>query len=149
VGYAGCAVQLVIPPPNRSFGSTDALGLVGLAGLLVARFVPLATMIPFWGCGLRRLTGIPCPGCGLTRVAERVAHFNVAGALHANPLGTVAAVFFGLMVVVSALHLLLGMPVPELRFEAREWRWVRRVAVGVFALNYGWVVYSYTSLGYR
>jgi hypothetical protein len=142
-------VQLVIPSPNRRFGTVDALGLIGLGGLLVARFIPVARLIPFWGCGFRRLTGIPCPGCGLTRVAERFAHFHLLGALKANPLGTVAAAFFAAMVVLSVVHLTFALPVPELWLEAREERRARWLAGILFTLNYVWVVFSYTQLGLR
>jgi hypothetical protein len=142
-------VQLVIPSRNRSFTQTDALAVVGLVGFLVARFVPVARLVPFWGCSFRRLTGIPCPGCGLTRVAERMAHWNLAGALHANPLGTVVAAGFAVAVVLSALHLGFGVPVPELVLSPREWRRVRWAAVGLVVANYLWVVYATTQLGYR
>ena len=60
-------VQVSWPPRNRSIGPLDVLGIVGLGGLLVARFIPVARLIPFWGCGFRRITGFPCPGCGLSR----------------------------------------------------------------------------------
>lgn len=149
VGYGGCAVQLALPSPNRRFGPVDALGLMGLAGFLVARFVPVARLIPFWGCGFRRFTGVPCPGCGLTRVAERFAHLDLLGALKANPLGTVGAGFFAATIVLSALHLAFAMPVPELVLETREWRRVRWLAGILFSVNYAWVVFSYTQLAYR
>ena len=142
-------MQLVMPPRNRVFGQLDAMAVVGVAGFLVARFIPVAKLVPFWGCTFRALTGIPCPGCGLTRVAERVAHLNVAGALRANPLGTVAALGFAAAIVLSALHLLFKLPLPEVLLTHREWRVVRWGAVGLFAANYLWVVYAYTQLGLR
>ena len=142
-------MQLFVPPRNRRLGPIDALGFIGIVGLLVARYIPLATIIPFWGCGFRRVTGIPCPGCGLTRVADRVAHLNFAGALRANPLGTLAAGFFVATAMVSLLHLAFAMPVPELVLDDREVRRVRWLAVALFGFNYVWVVFSYTQLDYR
>lgn len=142
-------MQLVIPRPNRSFGTVDALALIGVVGLAIARWVPIAMLIPFWGCGFRKLTGIPCPGCGLTRVADRVAHFNVLGALKANPLGTVAAVGFALAIVASVAHLTFKVPVPELVLDDREWKRVRWGAVALFALNYAWVIFAHTTLHWR
>lgn len=125
------------------------MGVIGLFGLLIARFVPVARLIPFWGCAFRQVTGIPCPGCGLTRVADRFAHFNVIGALKANPLGTGAAAFFAVMVVVTVLHLVFAVPIPELVFDDKEWKRLRWVALGVFLTNYAWVVYAHTQLHYR
>ncbi|WNG39477.1 DUF2752 domain-containing protein [Archangium minus] len=133
-------MKVSLPKPNRTFGLADVLGLVGLVGLLVARYIPVARLIPFWGCALRETTGWPCLGCGLTRVADRVAHFNLAGAWDANPLGTVAALFFALMVVVMLLHLVFAMPIPQLELSPREWHWVRLGAAVVVLLNYAWVV---------
>jgi hypothetical protein len=113
---------------------------VGLVGLLIARYIPVAKLIPFWGCMMRRTTGWPCLGCGLTRVADRVAHFNIPGALQANPLGTVAALLFALMAVAAMLHMVFGMPIPEVELTAREWRRVRITMSVLVAVNYAFVV---------
>ena len=139
-------MQLYIPKRNRVFGPSDALGLIGIAGLAVAHWVPLAKLLPFWGCSFRKFTGVPCPGCGLTRVADRVSHLNILGALKANPLGTVAAVGFLLLGIATVLHLAFGMPVPELVLDEREWRRVRWLAVLAFVINYAFVVYAYRVL---
>ncbi len=139
-------MYLYVPPRNRSFGPVDAMGLIGLVGLLVARFVPVAKLIPFWGCSFRSWTGIPCPGCGLTRVADRVSHFNVLGALQANPLGTVVALLFAASVVMSFLHLVFAVPVPELVLTERGWARVRWGAVTLFVLNYAFVVFAWRVL---
>jgi hypothetical protein len=143
------AVRLLLPKPNRTFGVADAMGLVGLIGFLVARFVPVAKLVPFWGCMFRKVTGIPCPGCGLTRVADRFAHFNVLGALKANPLGTFAAAFFAVMSVWSVLHLAFKVPIVELVLDDDEWCKVRWAALFLFVANYAWVVFAYTRLNFR
>ncbi|HYR54993.1 MAG TPA: DUF2752 domain-containing protein [Myxococcaceae bacterium] len=127
------------PRPNRTVGFIDALALTGLTGLLIARFVPVARL-PFWGCVLRQHTGWPCPGCGLTRAAERVAHFNVAGAWDANPLGTVAALSFAVMIVLSLLHLLFKMPLPTLAPSRREALVLRVALAALVLINYGYVI---------
>lgn len=133
-------MKVLIPPRNRRFGTVDALGIAGLVGLLVARYIPVARIIPFWGCVLRERTGWPCLGCGLTRVADRVAHFNFAGAWEANPLGTVAAFLFALAAVVMVLHLVLSMPIPEVQLSPREWSVVRVVLPALILVNYAYVV---------
>jgi hypothetical protein len=128
------------PQPNRIPGVIDALGFSGLVGLLIARFIPVAKWIPFWGCPLRQTTGWPCPACGLTRVADRVAHFNLPGAWQANPLGTVAALLFALAAVLTLLHLALKMPLPEVTLTAREAQVVRALVVLAAVVNYAFVV---------
>lgn len=133
-------MKVLIPPRNRRFGTVDALGIAGIVGLLVARYIPVARIIPFWGCVLREQTGWPCLGCGLTRVADRVSHFNFAGAWEANPLGTVAAVLFALLAVVTVLHLVFAMPIPEVQLSPKEWGVLRVVMPMVIVVNYAYVV---------
>jgi Protein of unknown function (DUF2752) len=132
-------VKVIWPAPNRTIGTVDALAIIGLVGLLVARFIPVARL-PFWGCTLRETTGWPCLGCGLTRVADRMSHLNIAGAWEANPLGTVAAGLFMLAIVLSVLHLAFKLPLPKLELSPLD-RTVLRVGLVVLILvNYGWVV---------
>ena len=133
-------MKVYLPAANRTFGVSDTLGLVGLGGLLVARYIPVARLIPFWGCTFREQTGWPCLGCGLTRVADRVAHFQFASAWHVNPLGTVAAFLFALLAVVTVLHLVFALPVPEVELSPTEWQRVRIAAIGLILVNYAWVV---------
>jgi hypothetical protein len=142
-------MQLFFPPRNRTFGAADAMALLGLVGFAVARWVPFARLIPFWGCGFRKVTGVPCPGCGLSRVADRFAHFHFLGALKANPLGTLAAGCFVVLIAGSLVHLIFAVPMPELVLNDREWKRVRWGAGLAFAVNYAWVVFSYTQLGLR
>jgi len=132
-------MQLTWPAPNRRFGLLDGLGLAGLVGLAVARWVPIARL-PFWGCPLREQTGWPCLGCGLTRAADRFAHGNFTGAFAANPLGTLAAGLFAVLAVGTVLHLALGMPLPELKLEERELRVVRWLLIAAVVVNWSWVV---------
>lgn len=133
-------VKFYVPKPNRTLGTLDYLGLVGLVGLLVARYIPVAKLIPFWGCVLRERTGWPCLGCGLTRAADHVAHFKFGAAFAANPLGTVAAFFFAFAAVVTVLHLAFKMPVPEVRLSPREWLAVKVAAPLLLLANYAYVV---------
>jgi len=133
-------MKVLIPPRNRDFGALDAMGIAGVVGLLVARFIAVPRILPFWGCVLREQTGWPCLGCGLTRVADRVAHLNFAGAWEANPLGTVAAFLFALAAVAMVLHLVFAVPIPEVRLSVREWNVVRVVAPIIILVNYAYVV---------
>lgn len=130
------------PRPNRSLGTLDALGITGIVGLLVARFVPLARL-PGWGCVIRSYFDWPCLGCGLTRVADRMSHFNVAGAWDANPLGTIAAALFMVAAVWTVLHLGFKVPVPDIQLNDREWLRMRLFLAAVVLVNYAWVVVKY------
>ena len=127
------------PRPNRSLGLVDALGLTGLVGLLIARFVPIAKL-PFWGCALRQHTGWPCPGCGLTRVADGVAHGDLGAAWEANPLGTIAALAFVFAIALAFLHLAFKVPVPSVRLSRREAFTVRMMVAVLILLNYAVIV---------
>ena len=140
MGYDGQLMQVYWPKPNRTFGPFDILGVIGLAGLFVARFIPVAKLIPFWGCMFRKMTGIPCPGCGLTRAADHFAHLHWLTALKSNPLGTVAALFFAVVAVWTVLHLTFKVPFPDITLTDREWRIARYVVVIAFLINYAFVV---------
>jgi hypothetical protein len=133
-------VKVTLPAPNRRLEALDVLGLLGLVGLLVARYVPVARLVPFWGCVLRQRTGWPCPGCGLTRVADHVAHGHLGLAWEANPLGTVAALLFALAAVAALLHLVLRMPLPRVQLSEREAHVLRAVLLALFLFNYAWMV---------
>jgi Protein of unknown function (DUF2752) len=133
-------MQVIWPKPNRSVGLLDALGIIGLLGLLTARFIPVAKIIPFWGCGFRQMTGWPCPGCGLTRVADHFAHFHFKAAFMANPLGFLAALAFALAVVATVLHLGFKVTLPELHLDEREWVWLRNGLIGAVVVNYAVVI---------
>jgi hypothetical protein len=125
--------------PGRAIVLIDVLGLSALAALLVARFIPVARL-PFWGCAFRKLTGWPCPACGLTRVMDRLAHFNVPGAWDANPLGAVGALALVALGLVSLLHLMLKLPLPQLDLDQREVRLVRIAVVLSVLINYAFVI---------
>lgn len=133
-------VKVSWPAPNRKLGVMDAMGFLGLAGLLVARYVPVAKLVPFWGCGFRQMTGIPCPGCGLTRVADHFAHLHFKAAFMANPLGFLAACFFAFAAVATVLHLVFKVPLPTVWLEDREWVWLRNAVIGVAVANYAFVL---------
>jgi len=134
-------------PRTRRFGLLHALGLAGALGLLAARLLPLQRM-SFLRCALREHTGWPCPGCGLTRVAVRVSHGDVAGALDANPLGTVAALGFAACAVLAAAQLLFRLPVPVVHLSVPEARRVRLAVFSALAVNYAVVVVRVRFLGW-
>jgi Protein of unknown function (DUF2752) len=126
-------------PKSRAFDGNDVLGLVGLLGLLIARFVPVARWVPFWGCGFRSATGFPCPTCGLTRAAERFARGDFSGALAANPLGAVAAFAFALLALATLAHWSFGFRLPEVEWTRGERRWALRVAVMAWLSSWAYV----------
>ena len=112
---------------------------MGLCGLLLARYVPVARL-PFWGCVFRDTTGWPCPGCGLTRAADRLVHGELALAFDAHPLGTVAYLLFALAAFGTVLHLVFALPMPRVSLSEREAR-VARVAVFAAVLaSYAYVL---------
>jgi len=133
-------MKVLVPPRNRRLGTVDYLGIIGLVGLLIARYIPVARIIPFWGCVLRERTGWPCLGCGLTRVADRVAHFNFVGAWEANPLGTVAALLFAFAALAMVLHLVFAIPIPEVQLTPREWQVFQAAMPVIILVNYAYVV---------
>ncbi len=133
-------MTLTWSPRDRTISPFEVLGIVGLLGLLVARFIPIAKWIPFWGCGFRRVTGYPCPGCGLTRAADYFAHFHFFGAFKANPLGLLAAGAFAVMAGWTLLRFAFKVPTPRLELSDADWKRLRNVAIVAAVLNYAFVV---------
>lgn len=131
-------MRVTWPAPNRRFGFLDGLGLTGVVGLAVARWIPVARL-PFWSCPIREHTGWPCLGCGLTRAADRFSHGDLLGALEVNPLGGLAAGVFAVLAMAMVLHLVFALPLPEVELEARELRILRWTLVAAVALNWSWV----------
>jgi hypothetical protein len=132
-------VKVYFPPRNRVLGFFDALGLVGILGFFVARFIPIAKA-PFWGCILRQTTGWPCLGCGLTRVADRFSHGNIAGAWLANPLGTIFAAVFLVISLWTLLHLIFKVPTPEVVLTEKQARFAKIALAVAVLVNYAFVV---------
>ena len=84
----------------RTSGQRVAVGAV--AALALANLhVPgrPATLCPF-----RALTGFPCPFCGGTTAAVKVGHFDVFGALRANPVIVLGAVVVAAMPAMIAFR---------------------------------------------
>ncbi len=133
-------MNVTLGPRDRTITSFEVLGLVGLAGLLVARFIPVARLIPFWGCGFRRLTGYPCPGCGLTRAADHFAHFHFFTAFVSNPLGMLGAAGFAVAAGWTLLHFAFKLPTPRLYLDDLDWKWLRNVGAIAFVINYAFVI---------
>ena len=133
-------MNVSLGPRDRTITSFEVLGFVGLLGLFVARFIPVARLIPFWGCGFRKLTGYPCPGCGLTRAADHFAHFHLWTAFISNPLGMIGAFCFAIAAGWSLLHFAFKVPTPRLFLDDDDWKRLRNLAIVLFVFNYAFVI---------
>ncbi|MBI5543984.1 MAG: DUF2752 domain-containing protein [Deltaproteobacteria bacterium] len=125
-------------PTKPTLGLLEIYGAMGVALLVTARFVPLARL-PFWGCALRKHTGIPCLSCGMTRSFDWFMQGRLLDSLLVNPLGfTLAA----LSVVGAAYLVLWKLRPPRLRVElsVRAGSWVRWSALVLIAANWGYLI---------
>jgi len=116
--------------------STRTLALywaaVASVALLAAPLAPrAAAMAP--PCLFRAITGLPCPTCGATHAVVALSHLDVAGALVANPLVTLAGLAFMVGGLVGGAAALLGRPFAEPRLGQRA-----RVAL-IAALGANWI----------
>lgn len=134
-------------PRERRFTLLHALGLTGVTGLLVARFVPVARL-PFWHCVFRERTGWPCPGCGLTRAADGLAHLRFGFAFESNPLGALAGCLLAAAAVLGLVQWLFRLSLPLPRLSAGEARVGRAAVVTALLANYAFVIVQ-TRLGWR
>jgi len=82
-------------------------------------------------CPLRALTGVPCPLCGGTTAAVRLGHFDLVGALAANPVAVIVAA------ALIASPLTLG-PGGIARLSALRRRRLTQVIVVALVLSEVW-----------
>jgi hypothetical protein len=116
----------------------EFLFLVVSSGLAASCFLWLNLGMPWPGCWVRRLTGLPCPTCGATRCAMSLVHGDLAAAWGHNPL---IFVCYGgtLLVNLYALAVLL-FRLPRLRL-ANFPPGVKRAlgALFIVALTANWI----------
>ena len=120
----------------RRFGHLEVFAAIAALSFLVARFLPVLAL-PFT-CPARGLLGIPCATCGMTHAFVALAHGDLAGALHASPLGAALAAAAWGFAVLDLVRLALGRPFPLVPALAV------RVAIGAGAvallLNWAWLL---------
>jgi hypothetical protein len=117
-----------------------------LAWLWAVAVLSAVVLRPFWlliapilpACPLRTLTGVPCPTCGTTRAGLALVRGDILGALHFNPLATLAGLAFLLGGVLAPVWLALGRDVPDL---PSRWPLGLRIAVlGAIVANWIWLL---------
>ena len=122
--------------PARRFGHLDVFAAIGAFSFLVARFLPVLAL-PYT-CPARGLLGIPCATCGMTHAFVALAHGDLAGALHASPLGAALAAAAWGFALLDLVRLALGRPFPQVPVLAV------RMATGAGAvallLNWAWLL---------
>ena len=122
--------------PARRFGHLDVFAVIGALSFLVARFLPVLAL-PYT-CPARGLLGIPCATCGMTHAFVALARGDLAGALHASPLGAaLAAGAWGFALLDLGL-LALGRPFP--RVPAGALRLATGAGVVALLLNWAWLM---------
>jgi hypothetical protein len=95
-------------------------------------------------CGFLVWSGLPCPSCGLTTAFAHLAHFELAPALRAHPLGLPLFVLTTVLVPLAVRAVARGdalLPAIE-RFAAD------RIALGLtLALLFSWLARLIPRLG--
>lgn len=126
-------------PKQRTWGPFEAYGAIVIFLVLVARFVPLARWLPFWGCAMREHLGIPCLSCGMTRALDWFAQGRLIDSLLINPLGFALAAS-GLVGCVYLVALPLRLPRLELRLSERAGTVARYLVLVGLAANWGYLI---------
>lgn len=132
----------ILPATTSSHRRRAAMWLAVSVGLILGAWALSKTNLPVPPCGLKTLTGVPCPFCGGTRSATALAQLDVLAALQWNPLVTA-----GLMLAagLSLLAVLLPYDSPlrrgwrsKVRPLARRFGWP--VALGLAAANWIYLI---------
>ncbi len=82
---------------------------------LIRPFIPLDLGVL---CPLRAVTGVPCPFCGMTTSVTAAVHFDIAGAVAANPAGIVAVGVALLLLIRRPTSVKVSMPLVLLALGA-------------------------------
>ena len=131
-----CSTKIVTPPrtsltffrPEKiTLGWCEFYGCMILAAVFTARFVPVARILPGWGCIFRKMTGgWPCLSCGMTRSFDWFAQGRFGDSFLINPLGFCLALF-GVLITLYTLAAPLRPPRPRLILGNKV-----RIAAGIF-----------------
>lgn len=81
-------IEIAHPLRRRKYGILLAVMVLTLILMRLAA----AWHVPLPVCGLRKLTGIPCPLCGSTRCLAALSLLDLAGAVRFNPLTFIGGV---------------------------------------------------------
>lgn len=87
-------------------------------------------------CGLKRLTGLPCPTCGTWRGLCRLASGDVSGALRSQPLLVGAGVALAGVAAYALVTAVLRRPRCFPQFSRRERRFVWLMALVAILANW-------------
>jgi hypothetical protein len=122
--------------PARRFGHLDVFAAIAALSFLVARFLPVLAL-PYT-CPARGLLGLPCATCGMTHAFVALAHGDLAGALHASPLGAALAAAAWGLALLDLARLALGRPVPAV--PAGALRLATGAGVAALIVNWAWLL---------
>jgi len=120
----------------RRFGHPEVFALIAGASFLVARFLPVLAL-PYT-CPSKGILGLPCATCGMTHAFVALAQGDLAGALHASPLGAALAAAAWLYALADLLRLALGRPFPDL--PPRLLRTATALGVVALLANWAWLL---------
>jgi hypothetical protein len=85
------------------------------------------------------LSGLPCPTCGSTRVAARLFHLDLAGAVALNPFTTLVAVVIAAWAIAD-LVLLPRRRSLRVGLSPLGVRWLRGLALAAFLANWVYLI---------
>lgn len=133
------------PPLLRSQKQLRVVGIFSVVGFLsLLALAPLGKIgLPF--CGLRLLTGLPCPLCGGTRAAQAILGGNFSLAAQLNPLAFPVVGLLIAAVLVAAVELIRGRSLAD--WAALRTRWMAWTPLFlVLLLLIWWPVHLSTAL---
>jgi hypothetical protein len=99
----GNAVTVLVPASRAGFRTSGQRVAIGAVAALALANLHV-TGRPATLCPFRAMTGLPCPFCGGTTAAVKLGHFDVLGALQANPVIVLGAVVVATMPAVLAFR---------------------------------------------
>ena len=116
----------------------EFLFLAVSGGFATSCYLWLSLGMPWPGCWVRRLTGLPCPTCGATHCALSLAHGDLAGAWWHNPL--IFICYGGTLLINLYAAAVLLFRLPRLRLANLPSQIKRTLgALAIVALTANWI----------
>lgn len=104
--------------------------------IIGAYFYNQGYRVPFLGCPIRHLTGIPCPTCGLTRSFMAIASGDLSLAIKQHLFGPIIFAGFLLAIGHIALELLAVRQISTFYSKMLNNRKFQRLLLGLFFSYY-------------
>lgn len=131
-------MQLQRNENNSSYFFLTAFGIIGVCFSIGARFL-YPRGIGF-ACLFKSIFKIPCLTCGTSRVFYYLGSLEFAKAFLSNPLISMLVAGFIILMIITGISLLLGLPKYHIVLNKEEKAYVTGAAIALVIANWIYLI---------